>query len=72
MDLKYSLVVLIQSSTYSLETITMLLDIFTENSKVVGLVLLDLPYILVPKRPADFTIRRHEYRDTDLWGAQDD
>jgi hypothetical protein len=37
---------------------------------MVGVVLLDFPHILVPKWPANFTIRRHEERDTDLWGAE--
>lgn len=42
---------------------------YAENSEVVDLVLLDLSYILVPQWPLDFTIWRHEERDTDIWGA---
>lgn len=38
---------------------------------MVDLVLLHLPYTLIPKCPADFTIWRHEEIDNDLWGAQD-
>lgn len=44
--------------------------IYSENTQVVDLVLLDLPHILVPHWPLDITIWRHEERDIDFWGAQ--
>lgn len=45
--------------------------LWTENSQVVDLVLLHLPYIMVPKWPAHFTVWRHTQRDIHIWGAED-